>query len=222
MIDILLDLYAPYVDGCVVVISPSADRLVRAHLADRAPEVQVIWQQEATGMLDAVLMPHPMLKTMQPKQVWITWCDQVAVSRRTVDELDRQAQADVDVVVPTAYSQAPYTCLLRDENNRLIDILHRREGDPIPDWGDSEMGLFSLSAHVYFDLLPEFARSTTSGAATKERNFLPFLPWVAGRVRLSMFRCLDAREALGVNTPADRARVEAILAQRDDESPANI
>jgi bifunctional N-acetylglucosamine-1-phosphate-uridyltransferase/glucosamine-1-phosphate-acetyltransferase GlmU-like protein len=222
MIDILLDLYAPYVDACVVVISPSADRLVRAHLADRDPKVQMIWQPEPTGMLDAVLLPHAILDAKQPEQVWITWCDQVAVSRRTLDELDRQAQADVDVVVPTAYSQSPYTCLLRDAENRLIDILHRREGDPIPDWGDSEMGLFSLSAHAYFDLLPEFARGATPGAATKERNFLPFLPWVAGRVRLSMFRCLDAREAFGVNTPSERARVEAILAQRDDESPANI
>jgi hypothetical protein len=76
------------------------------------------------------------------------------------------------------------------------------------------MGLFSLSRRAYFELLPEFARLDQAGATTGERNFLPFLPWAAARGRLITFRCGDAREAIGVNTPDDRAQVEAFLHER--------
>ena len=76
------------------------------------------------------------------------------------------------------------------------------------------MGVFSLSARAYFELLPEFARLERAGAATGERNFLPFLPWAAGRGRLVTFRCQDPREAIGVNTPDDRVQVEAFLRER--------
>jgi hypothetical protein len=108
----------------------------------------------------------------------------------------------------------PYTFLARDDQQRLTEIRHRREGDEIPEWGESEMGLFSLSARAYFDLLPEFARGAVTGSATRERNFLPFLPWAAARTMVTTFRCADAREATGVNTPEDRERVETLLRER--------
>ena len=65
------------------------------------------------------------------------------------------------------------------------------------------MGLFSLSSDAYFRLLPMFEREVTKGANTKERNFLPFIPWLRGRGRVLLFSALDEIEALGINTPDD-------------------
>jgi bifunctional UDP-N-acetylglucosamine pyrophosphorylase / glucosamine-1-phosphate N-acetyltransferase len=218
MIDTLLDLYRDHVETIVVVIHPSADDRVRAHLARERARVEVLWQPAPTGMLDAVLIPHALLAPLRPAQVWITWCDQVAVDPATIEDLARHAdRAGVDAVIATAHRRHPYTCLERDSSGRLVRILHQREGDPIPEWGESEMGVFSLSDRTYFELLRDYAASAAVGAATQERNFLPFLPWAASRARVEMFRCRDAREAVGVNTPADLALVEAFLRQRQTE-----
>ncbi len=53
-----------------------------------------------------------------------------------------------------------------------------------------------------------------TGAATRERNFLPFVAWAALRGTVTTIRCHDAREAIGVNTPADRDVVEQYLRER--------
>ena len=133
----------------------------------------------------------------------------------TISALARsEDEPGVDVVVATAYVRTPYTLLERDATGGLVHIRHRREGDAMPEWGESDMGLFSLSSRAYLALLPEFARGNEPGTATRERNFLPFLPWAARRARLKTFRCLDPRDAVGVNTPEDRALVEAFLRER--------
>jgi hypothetical protein len=101
---------------------------------------------------------------------------------------------------------------VRDAQGRIIDVLQRREGDPMPSVGESDMGLFSLSPDAYFDLLPHFGRETAQAAATHERNFLPFLPWLVRRgASVFTFAATNEMEAVGINTPEDRRRVEAYL-----------
>ena len=88
----------------------------------------------------------------------------------------------------------------------------------MPEIGESDMGLFSLSTDAYFNLLPQFGRETGHAAGTGERNFLPFLPWLAQVGHSVMtFPSTNDMEAIGVNTPEDRRRLEAYL--RDLEKP---
>jgi hypothetical protein len=101
--------------------------------------------------------------------------------------------------------------MVRDEEGRIIDLLHRREGDQLPDPGESDMGLFSLSGSAYLELLPQFAAEAVTGHATRERNFLPFIPWVAGRTGVVTFPALHVIESVGINDATDLRRVEAHL-----------
>ena len=78
------------------------------------------------------------------------------------------------------------------------------------------MGLFSLSHQAYFEALPAFAADAARSSATGERNFLPFLPWLDRRgPQVLTFPCTDDLEALGVNTPEDRQRLERYLRERE-------
>ena len=87
----------------------------------------------------------------------------------------------------------------------------------MPPVGESDMGLFSLSPQAYYDLLPRFAGEAVQASATRERNFLPFLPWLARRGHAVLtFPSTSELEAIGINTPDDRQRLEAYL--RDLES----
>ena len=82
----------------------------------------------------------------------------------------------------------------------------------MPPVGESDMGLFSLSPDAYFDLLPQFGREAAQAASTHERNFLPFLPWLVQRGESVLtFAATNEMEAVGINTPDDRRRVELYL-----------
>jgi hypothetical protein len=73
--------------------------------------------------------------------------------------------------------------------------------------------LFALSAGAYAELLPRYAREVEIGGATGERNFLPFIPWVARDHEVATFPCTNPMEAIGVNTPEELKAVEAYLIQ---------
>jgi hypothetical protein len=112
-------------------------------------------------------------------------------------------------VLPTATRRDPYIHLARDPSGRIVRVLHRREGDAMPDEGETDAGLFSLSRTAYFDRLPRFAAGVAApdGAATRERNFLPFIPWLHAQVDVHTFACASWIESVGVNAPEDVALV---------------
>jgi bifunctional UDP-N-acetylglucosamine pyrophosphorylase/glucosamine-1-phosphate N-acetyltransferase len=213
MIDYLLELYAPFVDRFVLVLHPSFADEVERHCMASALKIDYEVQAEPTGMLDAILIPQERVRRYQPQQIWITWCDQIAVDPKTARTLAETCDREPDaaMVMPSIVKSEPYIHLVRDEAGKIIDLLHRREGDHLPDPGESDMGLFSVSRSAYLELLPRFADEVVIGHATRERNFLPFIPWVAGKARVVTFPALHVIESVGINDATDLRRVEAHL-----------
>jgi bifunctional N-acetylglucosamine-1-phosphate-uridyltransferase/glucosamine-1-phosphate-acetyltransferase GlmU-like protein len=216
MIDRLLDLHAPFVDRAAIVVHPSARERVSDHLRHAVLPIGLFVQEAPTGMLDAVLLATAAVERHQPDRVWITWCDQIAVHPAT---LTRLAEEDAvrpapALALPTCRCVRPYVHLARDAGGRITRILHRREGDPMPDVGESDAGVFDLSADAFLGMLPEFARDVEPAAGTRERNFVPFVAWVSARAPVVTFPCTEPEEAIGVNTPEDLAAVEAHLRAR--------
>jgi bifunctional UDP-N-acetylglucosamine pyrophosphorylase / glucosamine-1-phosphate N-acetyltransferase len=216
MIDLLERLYRDVVSSIVVIVHPSFEAATRQHIASWTTAAECVVQTEPTGMLDAVLLAGEPVRSADPDSVWITWCDQVAVHPATVGTLSERSQSRPQpaLVLPTVRRRKPYIHLERDSTGRIIRVLHHREGDHLPDAGESDMGLFALSPHAYLDLLPQYAREVSIGHLTGERNFLPFIAWIAARHRVVTFPSVDEEEAVGVNTPEELAFVEAYLARR--------
>jgi bifunctional UDP-N-acetylglucosamine pyrophosphorylase/glucosamine-1-phosphate N-acetyltransferase len=211
MIEHVLDRYHRVVDRIIVVVSPAiADAVARGSIGY---DVEWLVQPEPTGMLDAILVPHRTIRRLSPRYVWVTWCDQVAVTASTVSELARRTGADAAaaVVFPTVRQQPPYVHWVRDPGGRVVGVRQRREGDRMPQVGESDVGLFAVRADTYLDELPVYRDAAPTGEGTAERNFLPFVPWMASRSRVETFPGRDPIEARGINTPADLAAVEAFL-----------
>ena len=216
MIDHLVERYRAVVQRFVLVVHPSFETDVRQHVKRIAPslDVQFAQQPHPTGMLDAILLGSDAAKQRPLDRVWITWCDQVGVHPNTVSTLAQLSheRANVPAIFPTTRQAPPYIHLERDSEGRIVKIRQRREGDTMPEVGESDMGLFSLSADAYFNLLPQFGRETTVSALTRERQFLPFMPWLLQRrYDVVTFPATNELEALGVNTPDDRRRLETYL-----------
>jgi bifunctional UDP-N-acetylglucosamine pyrophosphorylase / glucosamine-1-phosphate N-acetyltransferase len=211
MIDYLLNLYGAVVDGFVLVVHPSAESAVRAHCRGRSEAIEYDIQTEPTGMLDAILIPGERVRRLGAESIWITWCDQIAVHPETIGTLAAYSSRHpaCALVFPTVARRAPYIHLVRDARGAIVNIRQRREGDAMPEVGESDVGLFCLSAAAYHNLLPEFARIGEAGSVTSERNFLPFIPWLGSRADVRTFPARDEIESLGVNTPEDARRLEA-------------
>ena len=170
-----------------------------------------------TGMLDAITIGAASVPTDSADSVWITWCDQVGVHPLTVARLAQHGDESpaTPLIMPTVTKAHPYIHLERDSSGKISRVLHRREGDTIPAVGESDMGLFALSAEACFHLLAQFAAEVETGAGTGERNFLPFIPWIAQRRPVITFPSEHPEEAIGVNTPEELRAVEAYLTRRD-------
>ena len=213
MIDHLLALYARAADRTAVIVHPSAEGAVRAHL-DAGCDIFV--QHQPTGMLDAILLASPAVERHQPRRVLVTWCDQVAIRPESVRRLEAAAAAPADppLALLTCVRPDPYIHFGRDASGRIIEVLHRREGDRMPAAGESDAGVFDLSRDAYMRLLPQYARGVETGAGTGERNFLPFIPWLAARSQVVSVPCTSVEETVGVNTPGELQQVEQYLRDR--------
>ena len=215
MIDRILDLYQRVVDRVVVVVTPAFAADVRRHLDKRreAGCLECIEQSSPTGMLDAILLGLPAARTYSPSSIWVTWCDQVAVHPNTLGRLASRTSGDplAALVFPTVTRQAPYIHFERDSSRRITRVLHRREGDEMPAIGESDIGLFAMSPTAYHELLPTYADEVEIGQITRERNFLPFIPWLARTHTVATFPCEDPIEAVGINTPEELGTVERYL-----------
>ena len=215
MLDHLADRYAPFVDHVVVIAHPAFSAEVRAW-GDRRGGVSVTEQATPTGMLDAILLAAPFVERLGPRDVWITWADQITVLPATLERL-AAVTARIPppaLALPTVKRPDPYTHFERDAEGRLRRFLQRREGDAMPAEGESDMGVFAMTREIFARDLQDYAREVPPGSATGERNFVPFVAWLAGREPVETFPCTDPMEAIGINTPEELRQVEAWLRAR--------
>jgi hypothetical protein len=117
------------------------------------------------------------------------------------------------LVFPTLEVERPYIHFDRDEGGRIVGVRQRREGDRMPDRGETDMGLFDLSRDAYQRDLAAFANEAPASSGTGERNFLPFIPWLAARSAVETIPGSEGIETIGINTPEELAAVEAHLAE---------
>lgn len=210
MVDYLFDLYAETVESFIVVLHPSFKKEVMEYCATRFLKIEYVVQESPTGMLDAILIPQDYVRNYQPGNIWITWCDQIAIHHQTIKNLVNisNKEPDTALIFPTAKKKNPYIHLVRNEHNEIKGVLHYREGDNMPKVGESDMGLFCLSNDAYLRLLTDFSCEVGKGKTTMERNFLPFIPWLYGRAKVLTFSCHDEIESLGINTQSDLHQIE--------------
>jgi bifunctional UDP-N-acetylglucosamine pyrophosphorylase / glucosamine-1-phosphate N-acetyltransferase len=212
----LAALHGPWIDRWHVVVRPPDREAVAAACAILGLDAEIHEQPRPIGMLDAVLCPLDAVRRQAPACVWITWCDQIGIRPETLASLAAARCGDgVTVTMPTCRRTEPYIHLDRDAAGRVSHVRHRRSGDAMPAEGEADAGLFALSPAAYLEQLPRYvAALDAAGAASGERNFLPFLPWIERVGRVTTFPCLDVEETIGVNTPADLAVIEAYLGRR--------
>jgi bifunctional UDP-N-acetylglucosamine pyrophosphorylase/glucosamine-1-phosphate N-acetyltransferase len=220
MLDHVLAMHGSMVDHVVIVVAPDARADFAVFAAGRAPSIDLAVQSEPTGMLDAIWTAQPIVARHQPTRVAITWCDQIAITNRTIRQVHERATAAdaAALVLPTLEVKQPYIHFDRDRSGTIVGVRQRREDDAMPERGETDMGLFDLSRDAYLSDLALFAREPMRPSRTGERNFLPFIPWLASRRTVETVPGWSAIEVLGINTQADLAAIESHLSSTGRDS----
>jgi CTP:molybdopterin cytidylyltransferase MocA len=217
----LLALHRPTVDRAIVVAAPDALPAFERFVGGHGVPVELAVQPSPTGMLDAVLSARSWVAAWRPRRIAVTWCDQVAILPATIARVAARAlAADAPALVfPTFVMERPYIHFDRDAGGSIAAVRHRREGDAMPERGESDLGLFDMSLEAYLRDLDEFASTPEPGGRTGERNFLPFIPWLAARRRVETVPGASPIETVGVNTPEELRLVQDHLKKVGSSRP---
>jgi bifunctional UDP-N-acetylglucosamine pyrophosphorylase / glucosamine-1-phosphate N-acetyltransferase len=209
----LLDLFAPHSRRIVLVLSPDGRPHVQAEL-DRlkASNTVIAIQETPTGMGDAIERGLPLVET---EHVALVWGDQVALRPESVSaclQLHQGPPAPA-LTVPTLWREKPYIHFERDAAGHISGLRQAREGDPMPERGESDTGFFCFQTDVLRSLLAVLRiASHLRGSATGEFNMLPAIPLAArlGHPVLTP-NIVSMEETIGVNSKEDAAVVETYL-----------
>ncbi len=217
ILDWLLDFLEPNCSALVFVLSPDGASEVVAELEQRIPgRFESVIQEVPTGMGDAVGLG---LKAVRTPHAAVVWGDQVALRRESVEiclALHAGPLAP-DITCPTVIRPKPYIHFERDARGRLLRVLQAREGDAMPEIGESDTGFFCFRTARLRELLEQAqSHNLSMGSRTAEFNLLPVIPWAAqceeGR-RVLTPRHMSVQETVGINSASDAAAVERFMAE---------
>jgi bifunctional UDP-N-acetylglucosamine pyrophosphorylase/glucosamine-1-phosphate N-acetyltransferase len=213
VLDWLLDFLEPNCHKMVFVLSPDGRATVREELERRIPaRYEIVVQEVPTGMGDAVELA---LASVTTRHVVVVWGDQVALRRSSVDACLRlhAGPLEADVTCPTVFRENPYIHFDRDDSGRICALRQAREGDSMPQRGESDTGFFCFRTEALRTLFAQQRRSPEqAGTLTREFNLLPVIPRAA-KLGFSIItpRLMTLEETVGVNSMRDAALVEAFL-----------
>ena len=146
--------------------------------------------------------------------VVIVWGDQVALRRSSVDACMRlhAGPQQPDITCPTVFRANPYIHFERDSADQISGMRQAREGDSMPEVGESDTGFFCFKTDVLRHLLEE----RHIGRLTGESNFLPIIP-LAARNGFTVLtpHVMVLEETIGLNSKEDVAAIEAFVRSSD-------
>ncbi len=212
----LVDLLRPLCARFVLVVSPEGAGLVEEAASRLLPGRHAISRQaEPRGMADAICCGLPMVET---RHTLIVWGDQVALLPASLQFSMRlhQGIAQPAAVCPTLWRDRPYIHFERGESGQVVRILQAREGDSMPERGESDSGVFLFRTEALRRHLPRLLESTEcTGRQTGELNFLPIFPMLDSQPgQLITAPIMTEAESVGVNSPADAAYLARQLLAR--------
>lgn len=213
----LLDEVEPLCGRIVFVLSPMGAPLVTSELHRlMAPgRWASVVQYEPAGMGHAVLTAKEAVTT--PCSL-VLWGDQIGVRSHTVRTCMRvhAIRPNAWATCPTVMRERPYIHFERRSDGTLDRILQAREGDTMPQSGESDCGLFLFRTQQLFQGLEEVQRSPGLwGRQTQEFNLLPILPLLdQGPGNVCCVRIEDADQSVGINTVADAETASVPLLAR--------
>jgi len=208
----LVDLLNPLCSRFVFVVSPQGEQAVTTVTSRLLPgHHRIAVQPEPRGMADAIACGLPRVDT---PHTMIVWGDQVALRPASLEFAMRvhEGPAAPAATCPTLLRDRPYIHFERGQSGQVVRVLQAREGDAMPERGESDSGVFLFRTDALRRELPRLLTSAECiGKQTRELNFLPIFPMLEKLITLPI---MTEPESVGVNSRADAEYLERYLLAR--------
>lgn len=194
----------PICSEIILVVSPDGKNILEKFIKEKELlAISLAVQGQPLGMADAILAA----KNHEPADHFlILWGDQIGISASTIHEtLSHHISANNDFTFPVYGTKNPYVHYVR-EGNQITKVLQRREGDLMPDEGFTDAGFFISKGTNFFKNISEYILKDESslGHITKEKNFLPFIPWLSKKnFKIEAIQNKNMNDTLGINSKED-------------------
>jgi bifunctional N-acetylglucosamine-1-phosphate-uridyltransferase/glucosamine-1-phosphate-acetyltransferase GlmU-like protein len=174
-------------------------------------------------MGDAVELALPVVKT---PHVAIVWGDQAALRRASIEACLRlhEGPMNAHITCPTVFRPNPYIHFDRGADGRISGLRQAREGDRMPQLGESDTGFFCFETKTLCSLLDGLRHQPEQqGGSTGEFNFLPVIPFAARQgLEILCPGLMTIEETVGINSATDAAAIEAFLGRSNASTDQRI
>lgn len=169
----LLDLFSSFSSSSSVVVSPKGKNQIHECLQKSNLHPHLLTQSSPKGMGDAVLQFTHSPDFNSTKNLILVWGDIPFIQKETVSEMIRIHEIhENDFTFPTRIVDSAYTYVLRDERNRLVEVVETRElGIEKPSYGERDIGLFVFKKDLVIDML-QMELQSKYGQESGEHGFL--------------------------------------------------
>ncbi len=215
IVDWLCDILIDICGELIFVLSPQGEKPVREYLANRPVNYKIALQHSPNGMAKAI---RAGIDKASNENIVVLWGDQVTASQETIRicQALHQQVAGRTLTLPTIIKEQPYIHLQRDADNRIVNVLERRETTQLPTQGENDCGIFLFNRTFLRTVLENaFENNEGKGATTHEFNLLPLLPkFEVASDSVVTLQIDDLMQTLGVNTREDAERAAGYLAKQ--------
>ncbi len=168
----ILDITCAYDQSPTIIVSPTGEIDINTFLLEHSKTCNLVIQEKAKGMGDAVLHFKKSPSFELSEDILLIWGDIPFIEENTIKKMvERHFEKDNTFTFVTAKTNAAYTRVNRDQNNKIIEVLETREENLPVKKGERDIGLFIFKKKEIFDLL-ELNLSKKYSSKTKEHGFL--------------------------------------------------
>lgn len=188
----------------VVIVSPEGKQQIKETLSRYELSAELICQKIPKGMGDAVLHFEKSVFFQDCESLLLIWGDMFSVRERTLRKLiNLYEERGVDFAFPSVLKRKPYIYIERNKQGKVIDVKERREGDIVPDFGETDTGVFLFNKQKIFSVMKN-NKESLRGKITQEINFLPVISeLVKAGFEVEGYRIATEAETVGFNTLND-------------------
>ena len=194
-----------FIDCISIVASPSGAPMIESHLNFGSIDAEILIQNRAIGMADAVFQFRNSAFYGLVDHVVIVWGDVPFLESTTVaDLISIHLKNENHVSIASVVTESPYTFVERDHEGRFIGLMESREHPGIAnrESGERDIGLFVVKIdclEVGIELLPYSVAPFTG-----EYSFLQLLGKLQQRgLKVEAYPIASKRESLSFNQPSD-------------------
>ena len=214
----LLNKFDESVREVIVVCSEDGLRLIQEEverIENHYPHLKINYKIQKTpdGMLNAIEIGA---QDVQTDDLAIIWGDQVLLQKKTIDlAISTHFKfKDAGLTFPTIMKDDPYIQIIRNNDNRIIRILQKREGEIHDNFGESDVGFFVFNRDCLMQIIKKIKnnKNTQLGIKTGELNILPAFPMVYEmKKKIYTITATEDFESIGINNLDDALFAESVL-----------